>query len=394
MTGCIALIVAAGRGRRLGGPLPKQYRDLAGQPVLRHTVAAFLAHPNVTGVRVVIHPDDRPLYDAAVAELGILAPVSGGASRQESVRLGLKSLRTLSPAIVLIHDAARPFVESALIGRVIEALSHAPGALPALAVVDTLKRGADGRVTTTVPRDGLFRAQTPQGFRFSDILAAHQKAVGRDLTDDAAVAEAAGLSIALVDGAEGNLKLTTEDDLMIAETRLSPPETRVGQGFDVHAFTEGSAVTLCGITLPHTAALKGHSDADVALHALTDALLGTVGAGDIGSHFPPSDETWRDAPSDMFVRRAAELVAAAGGRILNVDVTIICEAPKVGSYRDAMRDAVAAMLALDRTRVSIKATTTEGLGFTGRGEGIAAQAVATVRLTTTAQQPPSTVNRK
>ncbi|MGD1880093.1 MAG: bifunctional 2-C-methyl-D-erythritol 4-phosphate cytidylyltransferase/2-C-methyl-D-erythritol 2,4-cyclodiphosphate synthase [Kiloniellaceae bacterium] len=384
------LIVAAGRGQRFGGSLPKQYAELAGVPLLRHTLMAFARHPAVGRLRAVIHPDDRDLYDAAAAGLALAAPVAGGASRQESVRLGLESLAEDSPERVLIHDAARPFVSSAVIDRVLAALDRAPGAIAALPVVDTLKReGADsdtGRIAGTQDRAGLWGAQTPQGFRFAEILAAHRAVAGEELTDDAAVAERAGLAVALVEGSRENMKVTSQDDLRTAEQWLrgqqaeTRAETRVGQGFAVHAFGPGDHVTLCGIRIDHDAGLVGHSDADVGLHALTDALLGALGAGDIGSHFPPSDPQWRGADSGRFLTHARDLVTARGGRLLLLDVTIICERPKGGPHREAMVARIAALLALPADRISVKATTTEKLGFTGRGEGIAAQAVATISL--------------
>lgn len=374
---CVALIVAAGRGIRAGGGMPKQYRALAGRPVLAHTIARFARHGRVDQTRVVIHPDDRALYDQAAAGFDLLAPVAGGATRQDSVRLGLESLTGATR--VLIHDAARPFIAAATIDAVIDALDRHPGAIPAVPVADTLKRDAGGLSAGTVPRAGLMRAQTPQGFRFADILAAHRRAIGQDLTDDAAVAEAAGMSVALVPGSEENFKLTTDDDFRRAAAQFTG-ETRVATGFDVHAFGPGDHVWLCGVKVPHDHALIGHSDADVALHALTDALLGTIGEGDIGQHFPPGDARWRGAASDRFLRHAADLVVTKGGRIQHVDLTIICERPKVGPHRAAMVARLAEILAIEPARCSVKATTTEGLGFTGRREGIAAQAVATVRL--------------
>ena len=381
MAGCIALVVAGGRGQRMGGERPKQYRLLGGQPLLRHSVAALRRHSSIDAMRVVIHPDHGALYEEAVRGLELLAPCLGGAERQDSARLGLESLAALSPARVLIHDAARPFVDAATIDRVVAALDEAPGAIAALPVTDTLKRGEQGRIRATVERAGLWRAQTPQGFRFAEILAAHRAAAGAALTDDAAVAERAGLAVALVPGRLDNLKVTTEEDLRRAERLLATAfEARVGIGFDVHQFGPGDRVMLCGLAIPHERALVGHSDADVGLHALTDALLGTIGAGDIGSHFPPSEPRWKGAASETFLRHAAELVAARGGAIANVDVTIICERPKVGPHRAAMAQQVANILGLAAERVSVKATTTDRLGFTGRSEGIAAQAVATVRL--------------
>ena len=381
MTECVALVVAAGRGTRAGGALPKQYRELGGRAVLRWSLERFRQHPRVGAVRAVIHPDDRALYDAAAAGLDLLPPVHGGASRQDSVRLGLESLTNIKPQTVLIHDAARPFIDEATISRTIDALSQVPGAIVALPVADTIKRGETGRVAGTVDRAGLWRAQTPQGFRFDAILAAHRAAVGAELSDDAAVAERAGLAVALVPGSEMNTKLTSEDDLRRAALFAgAAAETRVGTGFDVHAFGPGDHVWLCGVKVPHTQALVGHSDADVALHAVTDAILGAIGAADIGAHFPPSDPRWRGASSDKFLAHAVSLLTARGGSVVHADVTIICERPKVGPHRAAMIERLAAILGTDASRCSVKATTTEGLGFTGRGEGIAAQAVATVRL--------------
>ncbi len=381
MAKVVVLVVAAGRGRRFGGDVPKQYLDLAGRPVLRHSLAAFAANPEIDAVRAVIHPDDRQLYDAAAAGLGLGEPVPGGAQRQDSVRLGLESLAELDPDIVLIHDGARPFADAGTIGRVIAALKDHPGAIPAVPVADTLKRGQDGMIAGTVDRAGLWRAQTPQGFRFADILAAHRAAAGRELTDDAAVLEAAGRPVALVMGSEDNVKITTTADLERARRAFAGPgETRTGSGYDVHRFAPGDRVWLCGVPVPHDSALEGHSDADVAQHALTDAILGAIAAGDIGRHFPPTDPRWKGAASHLFLSHAAGLVAGLGGRIVNVDVTIVCERPKVGPHRAAMQARLAEILGVAQDRVSVKATTTEGLGFAGRREGIAAQAVATVWL--------------
>lgn len=377
-----AVIVAGGRGVRAGGGLPKQYRHLAGQPVLRHTVAAFAGHGRVDSVQVVIHPDDRALYEQAVAGLDVRTPVFGGDTRQASVLAGLEALADAAPTVVLIHDAARAFVSAAVIDGVIDAvLATGDGAIPALPVTDTLKRGGDV-VEATVDRAGLNRAQTPQGFPYSTILAAHQRAREEALTDDAAVAEAAGLAVRLVAGEEDNVKLTTAEDFARAEARLSGAldDVRTGTGFDVHRFEPGDHVWLCGVRVPHSEGLKGHSDADVGLHAITDAILGALGAGDIGDHFPPTDARWKDAASDRFLAHAGELVAQRGGTVAHVDVTLICERPRLGPHKPAMVARVADILGLDASRVSVKATTTEKLGFTGRGEGIAAQAVATLRL--------------
>ena len=381
MTGCTALIVAAGRGSRAGGDVPKQYRPLAGAPLLRYSAEAFAGHEAVDRVRVVIHPGDREMYDQALAGLDIAAPVDGGETRQDSARLGLESLSDEAPDKVLIHDAARPFIDAGTIGRIVDALDKSDGALAAVPIVDTLKRGKDGQVTGTIERAGLWRAQTPQGFRFAAILAAHRDGQGKNFTDDAGVAEEAGLAVALVEGNEANFKVTTEDDFRRAERHLAGGALiRVGMGFDVHAFGPGDHVWLCGVRVEHGQGLVGHSDADVGLHALTDALLGAIGAGDIGVHFPDDDARWKDAKSDRFLAHAASLIAERGGAIVNVDLTVICEAPKLRPHNAAMVARVAEILGLPASRVSIKATTTERLGFTGRGEGIAAQAVVSVRL--------------
>ena len=381
MARVVALVVAAGRGTRFGGELPKQWMDLDGRPLLRHALGLLAAHPDIAEVRAVIHPDDSARYEAAASGLRLNPPIHGGATRQESVRLGLEALADNPPDVVLIHDGARPFVDPAIIHRVLKSLRDNKGAIPAMPVHDTLKRGKDGMIVGTEPRDGLFRAQTPQGFHYYDILAAHKAAAGRELTDDAAVLEAHGVPVALVEGAEDNVKITTRQDLARAAARYDRPgEVRVASGYDVHRYDEGSFVTLCNIEVPHTHGLLGHSDADAALHALTDALLGCIAAGDIGRHFPPTDERWKGADSAIFLQYVAELVAAAGGRIQHVDITIICERPKVGPHRAAMVSRVAELLDLPEGRVSVKATTTEGLGFTGRQEGIAAQATATVLL--------------
>jgi 2-C-methyl-D-erythritol 4-phosphate cytidylyltransferase/2-C-methyl-D-erythritol 2,4-cyclodiphosphate synthase len=382
MTATHALIVAAGRGTRFGGALPKQYLPLGGASVLRHAVAAFARHPRIGAVQVVIRPEDRRVFDEAVAGLSLLPPIPGGAERQDSVRLGLEALVPHEPGRVLIHDGARPFPDQALIDRVIDALDDAPAAIPALPLGDTVKRVVDGWIRDTIDRTQLWRAQTPQGFHFKAILEAHRAASGHLLTDDAAVAEAAGMAPLVVLGSDDNLKVTTAQDLASAERLLAIRlgDIRVGQGFDVHPFGPGDRVVICGIAIPHDRSLAGHSDADVGLHALTDALLGAIGAGDIGVHFPPTDPRWRGAASDRFLAHAAALVRQKGGDIAAVDVTVICERPKIGPHRARMIERVAAILAIAPTRVSVKATTTEGLGFTGRGEGIAAQAVATVRL--------------
>lgn len=378
----IALIVAAGRGARMGRERPKQYRELGGKPVLARTFEVFASHPQIDAVRAVVHPDDDALYAACALGLDLLEPVAGGNTRQESVRLGLESLSDINPAKVLIHDGARPLVKSAIIGRTVAALDAVVGAIAAIPVRDTLKRESEGMIGETVDRYGLWRAQTPQGFRFAEILSAHRAARGLALTDDAAVAEHAGMPVALVEDTEDNLKITTADDLVRAERILSGGggEIRVGTGFDVHRFGPGGSVRLCGLDIPHGQSLAGHSDADVALHAITDALLAAAGEGDIGTHFPPSDARWAGADSATFVQFAIEKIKQRGGRITHMDLTVICETPKIGPHRQAMTARLRDLLEVSEDRVNVKATTTEGLGFTGRGEGIAAQATATVHL--------------
>jgi 2-C-methyl-D-erythritol 4-phosphate cytidylyltransferase / 2-C-methyl-D-erythritol 2,4-cyclodiphosphate synthase len=382
-----ALIVAAGRGVRAGAALPKQYAPMGPVPVLARTLALFAGHPRIDHVLVVIGAADKALYDAAIAggHPKVATPVTGGDTRQCSVLNGLRALAPLGAASVVIHDAVRPFVTADIVDRVLDALALTPGAVAAVAVADTLKRaGAEQRIVETVARDGLWRAQTPQAFRFNEILAAHEAAAaaGRlDLTDDAAVAELAGLAVTLVQGSEANRKLTTAEDLAMAQgAGAAQADMRTGQGFDVHRFAPGDHVWLCGVKIPHAFALEGHSDADVALHALTDALLGAIADGDIGQHFPDTDPRWKGAASHLFLAEAARRVAGRGGRIANVDVTILCEAPKIAPHRQAMRMRIADILGIDADRVAVKATTTEGLGFTGRREGIAAMATATVAL--------------
>ena len=371
-----ALIVAGGRGVRAGDGLPKQYRAVGGRTVLRHAVAAFARHPAVAAVQVVIHAEDRALYAAAVAGLDLPPAVHGGATRQASVLAGLEALPA-GATHVLIHDAARPFVTAGMIDRVIAALATHDGSTPALPVIDSLRTG-DATVDGEIDRTRLHRVQTPQGFAIAPIVAAHRAATGTE-SDDVAVARAAGLTVALVAGDEAAFKLTTPADFARAEAVLAARMIpRTATGFDVHRFGPGDHLWLCGVRVPHSCGVIGHSDADVALHALTDALLGTIGAGDIGTHFPPSDPQWKGASSDRFLTHACALVRAAGGIIDHLDVTIVAEAPKVGPHRAAFAARVATITGC--ASVSIKATTTEGLGFTGRGEGIAAQATASVRV--------------
>ena len=386
MTTTIALIVAAGKGERAqrsgtGQLAPKQYCLLAGKPVLRWAVEAFLGHEGVSGVQIVIADRDRDHYETAVSGLTLSPPIPGGATRQESVHLGLEALAGSAPDRVLIHDGARPLVSPALIVRVTDALDHADAVAPLLGVADTLRRKTAAGYAVQ-PRDELFRAQTPQGFRFAAILDAHRRFAQHPVTDDFALAEHAGMSLASVAGEETNMKLTNPDDFALAERLAGSalPDVRTGTGFDVHRFAKGDFVWLCGVKIPHDSGLEGHSDADAGLHALTDAILGSIASGDIGAHFPPTEECWKGAASHIFLAHAASLVRDQGGVISHVDVTLICERPKIAPHREAMRARIAEILGMEIARVSVKATTTEGLGFTGRSEGLAAQATATVRL--------------
>lgn len=375
-----ALIVAAGRGMRAGGGVPKQFRPLGGKPVLVRSISAFLTHPGIAHVMVVLHPDDRARFEADIrpALPGPVAVCDGGASRAQSVQLGLEALAGDAPDLVLIHDAARPLISEALIGDVLAATARTGAAAPALAVSDTLWRNRNGHVGDSIPRDGLCRAQTPQGFRFQVILAAH-RAHGGAATDDVEVAHAAGQTISIVAGEDRNMKITEAADFARAERFLEDRmDIRTGQGFDVHAFTDGNHVTLCGVDVPHDKGLLGHSDADVAMHALSDAIYGGLAAGDIGRHFPPSDPRWKAAASEIFLAHAAGLAAEKGFRITHLDCTIICETPKIGPHAAEMQAEIARITGLSPDRVSVKATTSERLGFTGRGEGIAALATATL----------------
>jgi 2-C-methyl-D-erythritol 4-phosphate cytidylyltransferase / 2-C-methyl-D-erythritol 2,4-cyclodiphosphate synthase len=378
----VALIVAAGRGTRAGDGLPKQYRPVGGIPILARSLRTFVEHPEVDAVGTVIHPDDSALYSKCCFGLdGLLPPIFGGATRQASVLAGLEALAATEPTHVLIHDGARPFVDAALISRVIATLKTHAAALPSIPVTDTLRKSAHGIAGDTVDRSTLVRAQTPQGFSYQEILSAHRANQAGEFTDDVALAAASGIETHLVAGSEDNIKVTAPEDFDRAERFLSTSnETRTGSGFDVHRFTDGDHVTLCGVEIPHSHGLLGHSDADVGLHAITDALLGAIGEGDIGDHFPPSDPQWKGVASRIFLEHAAKLLADRGGHITNIDVTLICEAPKIGPHRDALRASVGATLKVSFDRISVKATTTEGLGFTGRNEGISAQAIATVSL--------------
>lgn len=381
-----AVIVAAGRGTRAGGGLPKQYRPLAGEPAIRASLSLFSWHGEVGAVQAVIHRDDLPAYQDAAKGLKLLPPVFGGATRQASVRAGLEALSASAPDIVLVHDAARPFCSTALVSRAIAACAKTGAAIPGLEVTDTIKRvDADGTITGTVDRAELRSVQTPQAFAFPALLDAHRKAAaaGRDdFTDDAALVEWAGLKVATFAGEPGNTKLTTEDDFARAEAKrlASLADLRTGSGFDVHTFGDGDHIMLGGVRVPHDRGVVGHSDADVVLHAVVDAILGALADGDIGKHFPPSDMRWKGASSDQFLKFAVERVTQRGGRVAHIDVTVVCEAPRVGPHRDAMRARIAEIAGIAVERVAVKATTSEEMGFTGRREGIVAMATATVRL--------------
>lgn len=376
-----ALIMAAGSGARAGGPVPKQYQPLAGgQSALQRAIAAFLDHPRIDAVCCVIGQDDSTLYETHASGLSVLAPEIGGVTRQNSVRNGLERLADeAQPDYVLIHDAARPITPPSVIDAVLDALAQHAAAAPALAVADSLSHADGLLIANSVSRDDLKQIQTPQGFRFADILAAHKSFGDHAVTDDISLIRLAGGTAAMVEGSPLLHKITTEADKKMIE-RLLSGSPRVGNGYDVHAFGPGDHVTLCGVDIPHSASLLGHSDADVAMHAATDAILGAIAAGDIGAHFPPSDPQWKGAASKIFLVEAARLVRAKGGSLAHIDVTIVCETPKIGPHRDAMQAKMAEILELDADRISIKATTSERLGFTGRKEGIAALATATVLL--------------
>ena len=371
-----AILVAAGSGSRFGGDTPKQFLTVAGKPVIRHAALALVAHAPL------LQPvgEAGPIA-AALAGIAHLPVVPGGATRQGSVLAGLEALAPLAPDLVLIHDAARPVVPRGTVESLLDALARAPGAIPAAPVADTLKRAEDGRVVATVSRARLFRAQTPQGFRFATLLALHRAAGDQGATDDAALLEAAGEPVLLVPGSEENIKLTyPEDQARLERILLGPLVPRVGTGFDVHAFADGRALVLCGVRVPHDRGLAGHSDADVGIHALCDAIYGALAEGDIGRHFPPSEAAWKDADSARFLRHAAARIAARGGVLANADVTLICERPKITPHAPAMIARLAALLEAPPGRISVKATTTERLGFAGRGEGIACQAAVSVLL--------------
>lgn len=377
-----ALIVAAGRGSRARGRLPKQYQQIGGETVLSRTIRALLASDQIDLVRCVIHPDDAALYQAAAPDdprLG--APVEGGGERAISVRLGLEALAANMPAMVLIHDAARPFVNTGTIASVLGALQTHDGALAAVPVVDALRRSEGGLCGEPIDRSGVWRAQTPQGFHFDKILAAHRANTHPMAADDAELARDAGLRVKLIESPAENFKITTPDDFTRAERQLAATrQMRVGQGYDVHALVPGDKVTLCGVDIPFEMTLSGHSDADVSMHALTDAIFGALAEGDIGQWFPPSESEWKGADSAIFLEKAMERVRARGAALINADVTIVCERPKIGPHTQAMRQRLADIMQVDVSRISVKATTSERLGFTGRQEGIAANAIVSVYL--------------
>lgn len=384
-----AVIVAGGSGLRVGGELPKQYQLIGGKPVIWWTLKAFLEHPSIAYVQSVIGAGQEEMFRAATAGFDVPPFALGGATRQESCRLGIEACASFNPSKVLVHDAARPFVSSDLIGRVVAELEQADAVIPGLPIADTMKFAPGGIISKTVDRSSMWFVQTPQGFSFSKILEAHRKAAREQqngLTDDAAVAEFAGMEVRIVNGEQQNKKMTTKADVEAADIDLNlrkfveRPDVRIGQGIDFHVFAAGKSVTLCGIPIPHTHKLKGHSDADVALHALTDAILGAIGEGDIGTHFPPSDMKWKNAASSIFVEQAVALLNARDGILANVDITILAEAPKINSHIPAMKALLSPLLQISVDRIAIKATTTEKLGAIGRKEGMAAFATATVRL--------------
>lgn len=381
-----AIVVAAGRGLRAGAAVPKQYHAIAGDQVIRLSLSLFAAHPRIDLVQSVINGDDLDLFQAATAGLSLLPPVTGGATRQASVRAGVEALAAHAPDVVLVHDAARPFASASLVTRAIDAIADAQAAVPGLSLADTVKRvDPEGRVVETLNRDALRTVQTPQAFRLTALRDAHARALaaGRDdFSDDAALMEWAGASVAIFPGEPGNVKLTTPDDFLRAErARMAElGDVRIGAGYDVHAFGDGDHVMLGGLRIAHERGLSGHSDADVVLHAAVDAILGALADGDIGEHFPPSDPRWRGAASELFLRDAISRVKARRGMLAHLDVTIVCEAPRIGPHRDVMRQRIAEIAGIDPSRIAIKATTSERLGFMGRREGMVAMATATVRL--------------
>jgi 2-C-methyl-D-erythritol 4-phosphate cytidylyltransferase/2-C-methyl-D-erythritol 2,4-cyclodiphosphate synthase len=390
----VALITACGRGNRFnsGDGTPKQYMALAGKPLLYHSIKAFLDHPQISDVICVIHPDDVELYEEAVLGLDLLNAVFGGETRQSSIRMGLEALRNYAPTKVLIHDGVRPFVSKRVINGILEKLETHPAVIPAIAVEDTLKKFGDGKIEWTLERDNLWRAQTPQGFLYSDILNSHIAFKDLHFTDDAALNEYAGIPVAIVAGSQNNFKITTKEDYERAQRMLPylvdkiSQETRVGSGFDVHAFREKKAgennfIRICGLDVEFERKIEAHSDGDVGIHAAIDALLGAIGQGDIGQHFPPSDVKWKDCDSREMLKIINNLLKKKSAKLINLDITIICEKPKILKYKEAMQEQLAKILEVEISRINVKATTTEKLGFLGRGEGIAAQACASVLIT-------------
>jgi len=376
----IAIIVAGGKGERLNAQIPKQYLEIKGKTLLRRTIDNFFAS-GIDNIQIVIGENDQKLYQNATKGLNLLPPVIGGVTRQESVLNGLKAIKPQNPDYVLIHDAARIFADEKIINNVINELENgAKGIIPAVKISDTIKQSTNKLIDKTIDRSNLYSAQTPQGFDYQTIFELHKKHKNEEFTDDAALFEAENIAVKISEGNSNNFKITTNDDLKRAENMLNSGQTRIGMGYDVHAFETGDFITLCGIKIPFNRSLKGHSDADVALHALVDAMLGAIASGDIGSHFPPSDKKWKGANSELFVKHAADLIHKKGGKIINADITIICEKPKLGKYRDEMRKNIARILQTDISNISVKATTTEKLGFTGREEGIAANAVISLSL--------------
>ncbi len=378
----IALIVAAGRGKRFDSEKPKQYQYLGSKTVLTHSLECMINHPLINEVRVIIHPEDMSLYNEVTEGLDLLDPVFGGETRQESVLLGLESIKRRKPDIVIIHDAARPFVTDKIISSAIEKLYFTQGAIPAIEISDSLKKVSDNIITVNVNRENIWRAQTPQVFRFNEIYEAHKNAIGKDFTDDASVAENSNLTVSIVKGSENNIKITNSEDLITANNYLSSElnDIRTGIGFDVHKLISGDSIKLCGINIPHTQSLEGHSDADVAFHSITDAILSALGDGDIGMHFPPNDTRWKDANSAEFLSFAIERLTKRKGVISNLNLLIICEYPKISPHRDAMINNIHQISGIDSNRINIQATTTEKLGFLGRGEGIGAQSTVLIRL--------------
>jgi 2-C-methyl-D-erythritol 4-phosphate cytidylyltransferase/2-C-methyl-D-erythritol 2,4-cyclodiphosphate synthase len=394
MSKIIALITACGRGSRLNSKdgIPKQYLNLAGIPILRHSILAFLNNKNIDDVICVIHPDDHKLYEEAIIGLDLLNPVFGGETRQESIRIGLQALEEYDPDKVLIHDGVRPFVSKKIINGIIEQLEIHPAVIPAIIVEDTIKKCDDGKIEWTVERDNLWRAQTPQGFIYRDILNSHIAFRDLNFTDDASLNEYAGIPVAIIPGSQNNFKITNNEDYERAQKISSlfvnnvRYESRVGIGFDVHEFCnfgegEEHFIKICGIKIAHTEKIKAHSDGDVAIHSIMDAILGAIGEGDIGEHFPPSDNRWKNIDSCEMLKIVNKLLKKKGGRIINLDLVIMAEAPKINNYKGAMKQKISDIIGIDEKLVNIKATTTEKLGFIGRKEGLAAQAIANIVIT-------------